>query len=75
MDINLNDLTHVIHTCFILHHFSEIRNESNSPQKVEATVKYDREFKPPKQSGYDVSTNETGNKKVRQTFVEYFENQ
>ena len=40
-----------------------IRNESISQQKVEATVKYDREFQPPRQSGYDVSTNETGGKK------------
>ena len=52
-----------------------IRNESISQQEVDATVKYDREFQPPRQSGYDVSTNETGGKKVRQTFLEYFENQ
>ena len=52
-----------------------IRNESISQQEVEATVKYDREFQPPRQSGYDVSTNETGVKKVTQTFLEYFENQ
>ena len=38
-------------------------------------MKYDRKFEPPQQSGYDVSINETGGKKVRQTFVEYFENQ
>ena len=75
MDINLNNLAHVIHACFILHNFSEIRNELISQQKVEATMKYDREFQPLRQSGYDVSTNETAGKKVRQTFVEYFENQ
>ena len=35
-------------------------------------------YEPPRQSGqsgYDVSTNETGGKKVRQAFAEYFENQ
>ena len=42
--------------------------------EVNATMKYDREFQPPRQCGYDVSTNETWGKKVRQTFVEYFEN-
>ena len=44
MDINFNDLTHVIHACFILHNFCEIRNESISQQEVKATIKYDREF-------------------------------
>ena len=75
MDINLIDLAHVIHVCFILHNFCEIGNELISQQEVGATMKYDREFQPHRHSGYDVSTNETGDKKVRQTFVEYFENQ
>ena len=75
MDINLNDLTHFIHACFALHNFFEIRNESISQQEVKATMKYDRKFQPPKQSGYDVSTTKTWGKTVRQTFVEYFENQ
>ena len=75
MDINLNDLTHVILACFILHNFCEIRKESISQQEAEATMKYNKEFQPPRQSGYDVSTNEAGGEKVRQTFVEYFENQ
>ena len=72
---NLSDFTHVIHACFILHNISEIRNDSISQQEVEATMNYDREFKPPREFGYDVRTSETGGKKVRQTFVEYFENQ
>ena len=75
MDINLNDLTHVIQACFILHNICEIRNESISQQEVEATMKYDREFQPLRQSVYNVSTNEAGGQKVGQTFVEYFENQ
>ena len=75
MDINFNDLIHVIHACFILHNFCEIRNESISQQEVKATIKYDREFQPPRQSGYNVGTNDTECKKARQTFIEYFENQ
>ena len=51
MDINLNDLTPVIHACFILHNICEIRNESISQQEVETTMKYDKEFQPSKQSG------------------------
>ena len=75
MDSNLNDLTYVIHACFILHNFCKIRNESISQEIVEASMRYDREFQPPRQPGCDLSTNDTGDKKVRQTFVEYFENQ
>ena len=52
--------------------FCQIRNESISEQEVEATMKYDREFQPPRQYGYDVSTNETRSKKVRQTFFGIF---
>ena len=63
IDINLNDLTHVIHACFILHNFCERRNKSISQYEVGATMKC--EFQSPRQSGYDVSTNETGGKKVR----------
>ena len=63
MDINLNDLTHVIYAYFILHNFCEIMNESISQQEVQAIMKYDREFQPPKQSGYDVSTNAARGKK------------
>ena len=63
MDINFNDLTHVIHACFILHNFCEIRNESISQQEVKATIKYGREFQPPRQSGYNVGTNELSVKK------------
>ena len=35
MDINLNDLTYVIHAYLILHNFCEIRNEPISQQEVE----------------------------------------
>ena len=55
--------------------FCKIRNESISQQEVEATMNYDRECQLPRESGYDVSTIETGGKKVRETFVEYFVNQ
>ena len=34
IDINLNDLTHVIHVWFIVYNFCEIRNESISQQKL-----------------------------------------
>ena len=46
-----------MHARFLLHNICKIRNESISQQEVEATVKYDRYFQPPRQSGYDISTN------------------
>ena len=58
-----------------LHNFCKIRKEAIIQQEVEGTITYDREFLPPRQSGYDASTNESGGKKDRQKFVEYFENQ
>ena len=77
MGINLKDLTHDLtsmhdSSCII---FGEIKKEWISQQEVEATKKYDREFQTSKQSGFDEITSDTGGKKVRQTFVEYFENQ
>ena len=72
MVINLNYLTHVIHACFILHNFCKIKDESISQKEVDATMKYVSEFQSPRQSGYDLSTNNIGGKKVVQTFVEIF---
>ena len=52
MDINLDDLTYVIHSCFILHNFFEIHKEQINPQYVTAALKYDFEFQPPTHRGY-----------------------
>jgi hypothetical protein len=38
MDINIDDLPPVIHTCFILHNFCEMNNEIVSQQMVEQAV-------------------------------------
>ena len=62
MGINLNDLTHDLTSMYDLSCiiFGEIKKEWISQQEVEATKKYDREFQPSKQSGFNVITNETG---------------
>ena len=46
MDINIKDLPHVIHACFILHNFCEMRKETVNQQNVQAVLKYDKEFQP-----------------------------
>ena len=38
MDINLDDLTHVIYACFVLHNFCELNNEKIGEDKVTAAV-------------------------------------
>ena len=73
MDINLDELPFVIHTCFILHNFCELRKEPINAQLIERAKKYDTEFQPPTgHTGYTVNNNELGGKKVRKTFLKYF---
>ena len=65
MDINLDDLKYVIHSCFILHNFCEIHKEPINPQYVTASLKYDSEFQPPTHGGYKINNNEGNSKKRR----------
>ena len=48
MDINVDDLTYVIHSCLILHNFCEIHKEPVNSQYVTAALKYGSEFHPSK---------------------------
>ena len=72
MDIDLDDLTYVIHSCFILQNFFEIHKEPINPQYVTATLKYDSEFQPPTHGGYKINNNEGNGKKIRNIYVKYF---
>ena len=71
MDINLAALPAAIHSCFILHNFCEMNNETVSQNKPMETFCSDAEFQPGLQSGYNANNNETGGKS-RKTF-KYFE--
>lgn len=46
MDINIDDLPHVIYACFVLHNFCEVNNESVSEERVQLSINYDRQFQP-----------------------------
>ena len=72
MDINLDDLTYVIHSCFILYNFCEIHKEQINPQYVTAALKYDSEFQPPTHSRYKINNKEGNGKKIRNIYVKYF---
>ena len=72
MNVNLDDLTHVIHSCFILHNFCEIHKKPINPQYVTAALKYDSEFQPPTHSGYKINNNEGNSKRIRNIYVKYF---
>ena len=48
VDINLNDLPHVIYACFVLHSFCEVSKETVDEQSVLGTIQGD-DFHPPSQ--------------------------
>ena len=73
MYINMNDLPFVIHSCFKLHNFCEMRKENVSRENVESAMKYDKDFQPPSEQTYKINNNEGGGKKIRSVFVKYFE--
>ena len=72
MDINIDDLPYVIHSCFVLHHFCEINNEVINPSYAEAAKKFDLEFQPSTFTGCSVNNNELHGKKIRNVYVKYF---
>ena len=72
MDISLEELPVVIHSCFILHNFCESKNESVNQHRVAAARKYDTEFQPSLNKNHVVKNNESGGKKIRNIFKKYF---
>ena len=73
MDINLKDLSTVIHSCFILHNFCEIRQEAVNQNDVLVARHYDAEFQPETDTGYEINNNKAGDERIRNIFVKYFE--
>ena len=67
IDINSKELPAIIHSCFTLDNFCEIRQETVNQDDVLIAPNYDVEFKP------EVNNNETGDKRIRNIFVKYFE--
>jgi hypothetical protein len=73
MDINLNDLPAVIHSCFILHNFCEQHSNNVPPHLIEEATNYDRLFQPRHFVNNVSHANNNEGKKIRNIFVKYFE--
>ena len=73
MDINLKELRAVIHSCFILHNFCEIRQKAVNQNDVLVARNYDVEFQPEIDAGYEINSNEAGGKRIKNIFVKCFE--
>ena len=72
MDINLNDLPRVIHSCFILHNYCEVNGDHISNEAIVKAIKYDREFQPGTTAARNQGTMATRSKQIHKVFVEYF---
>ena len=73
MDINLKGLPAVVHLCFILRNFYEIRQEVVNQNDVLVARNYDVEFQSETDTGYEIHNNEAGGKRIRNIFVKYSE--
>ena len=65
MDIRLEELPVVIHSCFILHNFCESKNEPINQHRVAVARKHDTEFQPSLDKNHVLNNNESGGKKIR----------
>ncbi|XP_060764084.1 putative nuclease HARBI1 [Neoarius graeffei] len=70
MDINMDDLPHVIYACFVLHNFCEVSEETLDEQSVFGTIQGDTQ--PPTEcNNYLTDCNEGEAKRVRRVITKY----
>ena len=75
MDINLDYLPRVVHSCFILHNYCEVNGDHISNEAIDKAIKYDREFQPGTTAARNQGTMATRSKQICKVFVEYFNKQ
>ena len=74
MDINLEELPHVIYACFVLHNFCELNNEALSDDIIRNTITYDRASQPQTAANRYISdSNKAEGKRVRRVLTNYFD--
>ena len=74
MDIKLDALPHVIHSCFILHNICELKNERLHENLIQMSKDYDKNTQPPCDAPrHNRGTAEGDGKNIRDIFVKYFE--
>ena len=79
MDMNLVDLSHIIHACLVLHNFCEQRNETIYEKMIyetiyekmiTAAIQYDQGFQLSTQvNDYKTDSNEEEGKKVKRVIT------
>ena len=69
MDIILKEPPVVIHSCFILHNFCEIRQEAANQNDVLVVRNCDVEFQPETDTWYEINNNEARGKRSRNIFA------
>lgn len=70
MDMNLVDLSHLIHACLVLHNFCEQRNEMIYEKMITAAIQYNQGFQPSAQvNDYKTDSNEEEGKRVRRVIT------
>ena len=65
MDIKLDNLSQCINSCFILHNFCEMRKEGLNSNKLDKSLRLEKEFQPLIENNYKVNNNESGGKVTR----------
>lgn len=74
MDINLEDLPHVIYSCFVLHNYCEASEETVDEHSLLGTIQCDQECQPPTQSNnYLTDFNEGSGKRVRRIITKFLD--
>ena len=74
MNINIRELPHVIYSCFVLHNYCEMNNESIGEDQVRQALNYDSIFQPPTISNRSLShSNEVDGKRFRRIRTSYFD--
>ena len=74
MDINLQDLPHVIYTFFVLHNFCEDSKETVTDHSVLGTIQCDNNPQPSTQrNNYITDCTEGGGKRVRRVLTKYLD--
>ena len=72
MDIRLEELPVVIHSCLILHNSCKWKNEPINQHRLVVARKYDTEFQSSLDKNHVLNNNESGGKKIRNIYKKYF---
>ncbi|XP_033973179.1 putative nuclease HARBI1 [Trematomus bernacchii] len=74
MDINMDDLPHVIYSSFLLHNLCEASKDAVDDQSVLGTIQAEKDLQPPTQcNGYLTDCNEGEGKRVRRVITAYID--